>query len=301
MKKVLTVLAVLLMAGVASAADPITIDISASNVNCGAGTADITIGYSGATGAKPVGISMIVDLGTATLAGTPADAAAVGDSFFDVFLDYASDDPNGYLFAADPCDGTYRLTAHPVAKTDQAGVASTGVSSFSLCMGELADPCGIAASNTNLYTFPISFTANEEFCINVTEDELRGAIVDVNAATMTVAYPAELCDCGGAAPCYVLGQPRGVCGDTITAANVTAWNTLNVVDQPIWCCDYQPCGDANGDGYVNPEDYLDIFQNLGANAVDAPRVDVNHDGYVNAEDYLTVFANIGQGDGATCP
>ena len=295
MKKVLTVLAILLIVGVANAQEPITIDISANEGGCPA-TAEVTIGYSGATGAKPVGVSMIVTLTNATLAGTPANT--VGDSFFDVFIDFAADDPNAYLAAADPCDGTWALTAHPVAKTDMAGSESAGVSAFALCMGELADPCNIAASNT-LYTFPITVTATP-VTVTVTLDELRGEIVDVNAATMTVAYPSPLEICASTA-CYLEGQPRGVCGDTITAANVTAWNTLNAVDQPIWCCDYQPCGDANGDGYVNPEDYLAIFANIGSTANLAPRADVNHDGYVNPEDYLTVFANIGQGDGLTCP
>jgi hypothetical protein len=168
-------------------------------------------------------------------------------------------------------------------------------------MGELADPCGIAASNANLYTFPVSFTPNQEFTISVSVDELRGAIVDVNASTMSVTYPNPLSVCGGVPICYVEGQPRGACGDTITAANVAAWNTLAPADQPIWCCAYQGCGDANGDGYVNPEDYLTIYANIGAAAAAAPRADVNHDGFVNPEDYLTVYANIGSGDGVICP
>ena len=105
----------------------------------------------------------------------------------------------------------------------------------------------------------------------------------------------------GEKDCYVIGEPRGVCGEIITPANYAAWLTLKVEDREIWCCPYQPCGDANGDGYANPEDYLVIFANLGSSAVNAPRADVNHDGYVNPEDYLTVFANLGSGDGEICP
>ena len=142
--------------------------------------------------------------------------------------------------------------------------------------------------------------------VTVTLDELRGEVVDVNAATMDVTYPAPLEVCGGVAPCYVEGNERGACvvggsEGLITAANVAAWNTLNPADQPIWCCPTQPCGDANGDGFVNPEDYLAIFPKIGDTANVSPREDVNHDGFVNPEDYLTVFAHIGDGTGAICP
>jgi hypothetical protein len=109
----------------------------------------------------------------------------------------------------------------------------------------------------------------------------------------------------GEKDCYVVGQPRNpACRSPlqiITPANYAAWLTLNVADREIWCCPYQPCGDANGDGFVNPQDYLTIFANIGQPAVNAPRADVNHDGFVNPQDYLTVFANIGVGDGVMCP
>jgi dockerin type I repeat protein len=98
---------------------------------------------------------------------------------------------------------------------------------------------------------------------------------------------------------YVAGNPRGACGDTITAANVAAWVAAGSPD--VWCCPYQPCGDANGDGFVNPQDYLAIAAKIGTSAAVNPREDVNHDGFVNPQDYLTVGANIGQGDGVICP
>ena len=102
------------------------------------------------------------------------------------------------------------------------------------------------------------------------------------------------------AVCYLIGEARGVCGEIITPANYAACLMLNLEDREVWCCPYQPCGDANGDGYVNPEDYLTIFANIGFPSTESPRADVNHDGYVNPEDYLTVFENIGIGDGQVC-
>ena len=143
---------------------------------------------------------------------------------------------------------------------------------------------------------------DEQFDVSIADAGWHGLVVwkvDSSDYSKTSTYYIGVEPAGTA--CYIEGQPRGVCGETITATNVAAWNTLNAADQPIWCCDYQPCGDANNDGYVNPEDYLVIFANLGAHAVDIPRADVNHDGYVNPEDYLTIFSNLGQGDGEACP
>jgi dockerin type I repeat protein len=108
--------------------------------------------------------------------------------------------------------------------------------------------------------------------------------------------------------CYNVGKPRGTCSDdgnppylyTITPANYAAWVAAN---KPlVWCCPWQPCGDANGDGYVNSQDYLAIGAKIGSSALANPREDVNHDGFVNSQDYLIVGANIGRGDGVTpCP
>jgi hypothetical protein len=80
---------------------------------------------------------------------------------------------------------------------------------------------------------------------------------------------------------------------------VAAWNAAGQPD--VWCCPYQPCGDANGDGFANSQDYLAIAAKIGTTAAVNPREDVNHDGFVNSQDYLTVGANIGAGDGAICP
>ena len=100
-------------------------------------------------------------------------------------------------------------------------------------------------------------------------------------------------------PPYMVGQPRGESGEVITQANYDAWVAAG---RPmVWCCAYQPCGDANGDGYANPEDYITIFNFKGETALAHPREDVNHDGFVNPEDYLTISGHIGQGDGSACP
>jgi hypothetical protein len=143
-----------------------------------------------------------------------------------------------------------------------------------------------------------------EACVTISADDLRGAVVDTMAAAMTTNLPIQVCTTTvptNGCPSYVEGSPRGASGQNITAANVAAFNTLDFAGQQIWCCAYQAAGDANGDGYVNPEDYLAIFSNIGSAAAAQPRADVNHDGFVNPEDYLTVFAHIGAGDGAICP
>ena len=100
-------------------------------------------------------------------------------------------------------------------------------------------------------------------------------------------------------PCYTVGGPRGVCGDIVTQTQYDNWEAAGRPE--LWCCPYQPCGDANGDGFVNPEDYLAIYEFIGIAQHTHPMQDVNHDGFVNPEDYLTVFANIGEGFGVPCP
>jgi len=202
MKKVILIMAVFAMAAPLSAADPITIEVAASNID--ADSADLTISYSGATGSPPYGISMVVDL-TVDAAGAgsaevlAAGDVASGDSFFDVFIDLAADEPNDYLNPAlvDPCTGIWIGAGdpHPLAETDAAGTPTFPVSVFSLCMGELANTAGIGAGNT-LAVITITKKAGvgaETGCtVRITADDLRGTIVDPNGDPMDVTYPADL-------------------------------------------------------------------------------------------------------------
>ena len=102
--------------------------------------------------------------------------------------------------------------------------------------------------------------------------------------------------------CYIVGNPRGslgCSGGTITTGNYTAW--VNTGKPLSWCCPWQPCGDADGNGTVNSSDYLYIYNNLGLSATVDPSADTNHDGTINSSDYLAIYNHLGLGAGGACP
>ena len=256
MKKVILVIAICAMVSPAINADPITINVAASNIT--ATTADVTISYSGATGLKPYGISMVVDP-TADAAGAgSAKVVAVGDvssvdSFFDVFIDLASDEPNDYLdpVKVDPCTGIWEPgqgAPHPLAKEGSAGAPTFPVlDAFSLCMGELAQTATIPASKDLVV---ITFTkqdgvgAGTGCTIRIDVDDLRGNIVDPNGnpLTPTVALPIDLpIVWADGVECF----PNG-------AAYTAQYNDWVNFDRPdCWCAapagsGYQCHGDVDG-------------------------------------------------------
>jgi hypothetical protein len=177
-----------------------------------------------------------------------SDFATV-DSFFDVFIDFAADEPNDYLDPAkvDPLTGIWIGAGdpHPLAKTDAAGTPVLPAGVFSLCMGELAQTGSIGASGT-LAVLTITKDAGvgaETGCtVRVTADSLRGTIVDPNGDAMTVTYPADLPVVWGGTPeCF-----------PSTAEYTNQYNDWVNFDRPdCWCAaptgsGYQCHGDADG-------------------------------------------------------
>ena len=231
MKKVILAICVCVMAAPAINADPITIGVAASNID--ADSADLTISYSGASGLPPYGISMVVDLTVDAGGAGEAEVLAAGDvssvdSFFDVFIDLAADEPNDYLDPAkvDPCTGiwTGAGTPHPLAKTDSAGTPAFPVSVFSLCMGELAQTASIPSSK-DLAVITITKKGAGTGCtVRISADDLRGNIVDPNGDPLTVTYPADLPIVwdGGVPTCF------GGAGQ-----QWTDWNALG--NPTCWC------------------------------------------------------------------
>jgi hypothetical protein len=302
MKKVILAICVCAMAAPAINADPITIEMAASNFT--ATTADLTISYSGASGLPPYGISMVVDLTVDSAGAGSAEVVAEsdvasGDSFFDVFIDLAADEPNNYLDPAkvDPCTGiwTGAGTPHPLAKTDAAGTPTFPVSVFSLCMGELAQTATIPASK-DLAVITITrddgVGAGTGCTVSIAADDLRGTIVDPNGDPLTVTYPADLPIVWGGAP-----QCFGGAGQQ--------WTDWNALGNPTCWCDAttgvaggagrQCHGDAGNDVEVFLQNYRVfnsdltlVIQNWQRKAGDPllnPCADVDHKAEVFLQNY----------------
>jgi hypothetical protein len=204
MKKVSCFVALLAMAATVFAGD---VTVTCTSPDPSAAAPQVVIGYTGAT-SSPVGIAMVVDITNGTLDAAPTSFGA--DSFFDVFIDFAADDPATYAAGADPLTGVLS-GAHPVAKTDAAGTPTFPVSVFSLCMGELANVATVPAAAT-LVTLNVTRTdSGQDTIVSVSSDPLRGdvaasSIVDDAAAYMTVTWPADLVLPGGGAGCACLGD-----------------------------------------------------------------------------------------------
>jgi hypothetical protein len=263
---------------------------------------------------------MVVDLTVDSAGAGSAEVVAAtdvanGDTFFDVFIDLAADEPNDYLDPGlvDPCSGRWTGpgTPHPLAKTDAKGTPTFPVSVFSLCMGELENTATIPSSK-DLAVITITKKAGdgaETGCtVSIAADDLRGNIVDPNGDPLTVTYPADLpivWDTGG--ECYVVGQPRywdenNVEGPLISAdINYPAWVAAG--KPACWCCPHHGYGDVNGDGSINSSD-VPIVWNAVVLGQSPARADVNHDGSVNSSDVPIVWNNVQAGlpaMPATCP
>jgi len=219
MKKVVCLIAVLALTASVFAAEPITITASA--------TGDLlTIGYNATGATKPVGFSFIVNCGT-------GNVAAVGDinkadSFFDVFIDFASDDPAAYQAGADPATGVWSA-AHMLAKADAAGAATLPAAVFSISAAELANVATIPATGTICVLKISGLPATITFA----EDTLRGGVVDTAGVAMAVTLPA---------PVDMSVTPTE-CLKT-TAPEYANWVTFGKPD--CWCFPRQCRGDFNG-------------------------------------------------------
>ncbi len=282
MKYFASILVVLALVVPALAQEPITITATVE------GDA-ITLGYD-ATGAAamPAAFSFIVDCGDGAV--VTAGDVGLADAFFDVFIDYAADDPAAYQAGADPATGVFP-NAHPLAKTDAAGATLFPASVFSISAAELANIDTIPAIGT-ICTLKITGTGTVCF----SEDALRGGVVDVNGNPMVVTLP----DCTFPPPpdCLYVGGVFNYTGPgpaislTITQAIYDRWVTLG--KPACWCCLAQKAGNivtTNLNVMVNSADlnairmsWLKCIGQSGYN----PCADLNLSGCVNSGD-LTVL------------
>jgi len=233
MKKVVCLIAVLaLTAGVYAQNVTITAAVDGDT---------ITLGYD-ATGsaAMPVGFSFIVDAGTASLAA--AGDVGLADSFFDVFIDFAADDPAAYQAGANPTTGVL-AGAHPIAKADGAGAATFPATVFAVSAAELANVATIPATGT---ICTLKMTGTGTVCFS--EDTLRGGVVDTTGAAMTVTLPECVNVPAGPTECFP--------NTADFASQYADWVALGKPD--CWCNEFSPrqChGDADGITSGSPFNY----------------------------------------------
>jgi len=279
MKKVVCLIAVLaLTAGVYAQNVTITAEVTGGDT--------ITLKYD-ATGsaAKPVGFSFIVDAGTASLAA--AGDVGLADSFFDVFIDFAADDPAAYQAGADPATGVL-AGAHPIAMADAAGAAAFPATVFAVSAAELANVATIPATGT---ICTLKMTGVGTVCFS--EDTLRGGVVDTTGAAMTVTLPGCV-EVGAIPECFAVGKvfsyagPGNAVNMTVTQAQYDVWAALGKPE--CWCCTAQKAGNAvtlNGNATVNTADLAAMraswnktYTVVGYN----PCADFNCQGSVNTAD-----------------
>ncbi len=200
----------------------------------------LTLGYNATGATKPAAFSFIVDCGAGQVASL--NDVGLADSFFDVCIDYAADDPAAYQAGADPATGVL-AGAHPLAKTDQAGAVVFPARVFSISAAELANIDTIPTAGT-ICTLKITGTGTVCF----SEDALRGGVVDTNGNAMEVTLPDCIsitlhpCDCLGIGQVFSYSGPGPAVTLTVTQAMMDRAEMLGC---PIcWCCLAQKAGNG---------------------------------------------------------
>jgi hypothetical protein len=231
-------------------------------------------------------------------ASTPVDSEGIDDT--DGFIIYMG----SIQFAADP--NYVSSFGDPVAPIGHAGtVGELGDTGITVEMGTLYSDNGTPPPTSGiLFRLELDCQGEASTVLTIAGNTTRGgdlgeAVLEDGAQANVVSAGCTI-DC--VTECYVVGQQRGSAGcnaGTITQANYDAWVLNGSPDE--WCCPWQPCGDTNGDGFVNASDYSLITGNPAAPASQAPGADTNHDGFINASDYAAVTAHPAGGNGVACP
>jgi len=240
-----------------------------------------TVGYSSYTGTKPVGLALEIDMPTGETISAQNTALYDGpsaDSFFDVFLDYANDDPVTYEANASTATGSWLGMAHPLAVPGAAGSVTLPVEDVAICMGSLVGTA--PASVTALATLTVGDGDADDCIIDL--NTIRGGIVDADGNPMTV-----LCS---------------VNGDTASALPRTF--DVESCSYPA-CWDYptQCHGDSDGDGDVDTDDwpaFRDGFGYVYPGASYNPCADYDRDGDTDTDDWPAFRDTFGFTPPANC-
>lgn len=266
MKKLVVLLAVVALTAPVFAGDLILDPVDNED-----GTLTINYTY---TGDAPVGLALIVDS-----TGDGETQSAAGGPFLNVFIDCYNSNPgnlNDNDFSDDGCD--------PAADPAGPGVATLPAAVVSLSMGEL-DENNDAPSPGTLATVDFGGAASGV----ITGDTLRGCVVDVLGAEMTIngvacdtaSVPFSVTDTGGGCACrgdvaLSNGAPPGD-GVTVDLGDFNYFlGQLGAVGAPfvidptpanLLCADVAASNGApviGGDGKVDLGDFNYFLGQLGA-------------------------------------
>lgn len=173
------------------------------------------------TGDNPLGLALVLDPDAAgAVAGYVAGST---DSFFDVFMDYASTQV--------PTPGYTLGTGHPLATTGAAGVPTLPLAAgapVAVCVGHLA-----AANGGTGKIATVQFTLTAACHVGIAADTFRGSAADAaGAMTVNITTPDVLL--AGAAPeCVKTSAPF--------------YNDWVAQGKPnCWCYSRNCRGDING-------------------------------------------------------
>ena len=254
MKKLLTLVLVLAVASMASAATFTVVD----NED---GTVDIN--YVG----EIVGMGLDID----TTGGLQIASVSL-PAFFDVYMDYAYVAEGAYVYG----EGT------PYATQGAAGVATMPSSSFCISAGGLEDDEFDEAPTSGTITLTIenyASLAEGTYTIVVSENSLRGGVVGFDGAMTTDLETT------GSVDIVIAGSEDPVCVGDIDgngAANVqdianliTYLNTYGVGPAKVVADtspNYNPAADIDGNGAVNVQDIANLITYLNTYGVGPAKI-----------------------------
>jgi hypothetical protein len=184
MKTFVTLIAVVALTATCFAGDA-TIDVASD------GTVSLTF-----TGDPPVGLGLVCDASAAVGDAVAANITGIANApgIFNVNIDYAHT-------AETTTPGSYAIgDGHPAADPAAAGVATLPDPVAVLSVGEL----DAADATSPVAVGVISLDAPGDVCVS--EDTLRGGVVDINGAAMTITNDGACFQVGAGPTCACRGD-----------------------------------------------------------------------------------------------
>ncbi len=236
MKKLIAILA-LMAAGSAYAADVDFVSVDKAD-----GTAEVTWTATGCT-VLGMGLEVAVDSAD-SLTDVDVDS-------FNVFIDQAFDIVDGGGTLTEPLP-----TSNAKASVGAAGSVAAFDADFALCAGYLAE------NNTGLASGKITFTADADSSVTLTENATRGGVVGIKdgaVAPLTTNLGAGLVvDITAASSCHFT-EGDANCDDSVDFGDIqTVLNNWGMTDTASLAA-----ADVNGDSSVDFGDIQTVLNNWG--------------------------------------